>query len=142
VRRQLGGGFELDDDGGRIDVDAVHAFLSTQAYWAIGRSREQTAAKLARADRLVGLYHHGRQVGFTRTACVSGMTVAYLYDVYVLSEYRGRGLGVELVRETVDAGPFAAYKWLLDTDDAHGLYAKLGFGPPPPRHMQRQRRAS
>ena len=141
MRRELGGGFELDDDRSRIDVDAVHEFLSTEAYWAIGRSREDTDAKLAAADRLVGLYRGGRQIGFTRTACVSGMTVAYLYDVYVLPEYRGRGLGVDLVRETVDVGPFANYKWLLDTDDAHGLYAKLGFGPPPPRHMQRERRA-
>jgi GNAT superfamily N-acetyltransferase len=140
VRRELGDGFELDDDRDRIDVDAVHGFLSTQAYWAIGRSRDETDAKLAHAERLVGLYHDGQQIGFTRTACVSGMTVAYLYDVYVLPEYRGRGLGLELVRETVDSGPFAGHKWLLDTDDAHGLYAKLGFGPPPPRHMQRQRR--
>ena len=140
MTRDLGDGFELDDDRDRVDVDAVHAFLSAHAYWAIGRSRDETDAKLAHAERLVGLYHHGRQIGFTRTACVSGMTVAYLYDVYVLPEYRGRGLGLELVRETVNSGPFAGYKWLLDTDDAHALYTKLGFGPPPPRHMQRQRR--
>ena len=133
-------GFELDDDRDRIDVAAVHEFLSTQAYWALGRPREETEAKLAAAERLVGLYHDGRQVGFTRTACVSGMDVAYLYDVYVLPEYRGRGLGLALVRETVDAGPFRHYTWLLDTEDAHSLYAKLGFGPAPPRHMQRQRR--
>ena len=69
-----------------------------------------------------------------------GAGLTYLADVYVLPEFRGRGLGVELVRETVDAGPFADYKWLLDTEDAHGLYARFGFGPPPPKMMLRARR--
>jgi GNAT superfamily N-acetyltransferase len=92
------------------------------------------------AGRLVGLYHAGRQVGFSRTAVVPGMKVAYLYDVYVLEEHRGRGLGAELVRETVDQGPYAGYRWLLDTRDAHGLYSKFGFGAPSERLMERPRR--
>lgn len=91
----------------------------------------------AQAARLVGLYHEGRQVGFTRTAVVPVMEVAYLYDVYVLAEHRGRGLGKELVRETVDRGPYAGYRWLLDTTDAHGLYAKFGFRPPSERLLER-----
>ena len=93
------------------------------------------------AARLVGLYHHGSQVGFTRTAIVPGMEVAYLYDVYVLAEHRGRGLGGELVRVTVDDGPFAGYRWLLDTRDAHGLYEQFGFGRPSERLMERPRRS-
>jgi ribosomal protein S18 acetylase RimI-like enzyme len=91
------------------------------------------------AARLVGLYKDGRQVGFTRTALVAGMRVAYLYDVYVLEEHRGRGLGEALVRETVDGGPYASYRWLLDTTDAHGLYAKFGFRGPGERLMERPR---
>lgn len=79
----------------------------------------------AQAARLVGLYHEGRQVGFTRTAVVPVMEVAYLYDVYVLAEHRGRGLGKELVRETVDRGPYAGYRWLLDTTDAHGAVREV-----------------
>jgi GNAT superfamily N-acetyltransferase len=71
---------------------------------------------------------------------IPGMEVAYLYDVYVLPEHRGRGLGEELVRETVDGGPYVEHRWLLDTRDAHGLYAKLGFGPPNERLMERRRR--
>jgi GNAT superfamily N-acetyltransferase len=59
-------------------------------------------------------------------------------DVYVLPEFRGRGLGVELVREIVDGSPFADRKWLLHTADAHELYAKLGFGPPSERVLERQ----
>jgi ribosomal protein S18 acetylase RimI-like enzyme len=140
VRRDLGHGYELDDDPARVDRDAVHRYLSEESYWAKGRPRERQDEMLDRAARLVGLYHHGRQIGFTRTAVVPGMRVAYLYDVYVLSEHRERGLGEALVRETVDSGPYADYRWLLDTKDAHALYAKLGFRQPSERLMERPAR--
>jgi GNAT superfamily N-acetyltransferase len=139
VRRRLEGGFELDDDPGRIDLDEVHRFLSQESYWAKGRARDVQAEMNQRASRLVGLYHDGRQIGFTRTSCVEGMPVAYLYDVYVLPEYRGQSLGEELVRETVDRGPFAGHRWLLDTDDAHDFYEKFGFRRPSKRLMERPR---
>ena len=61
----------------------------------------------------------------------------YLADVYVLPEHRGRGLGLELVREVVENDPLAAMRWVLHTTDAHGLYRKLGFGPPSERLMER-----
>jgi GNAT superfamily N-acetyltransferase len=125
----------LDDDPERVDVDAVHAFL-TQSYWAEGRSRE-TVERLAReAQRVVGLYHDGQQVGFCR-AVSDDSSVTYLADVYVLPEHRGRGLGVELVREMIDNGPYAARRWLLHTRDAHELYRRFGFGPPGERLMER-----
>jgi GNAT superfamily N-acetyltransferase len=141
VKRDLGNGYELDDDRERIDLDAVHAYL-TEAYWAKGRTKETQSRMNDGAARLVGLYHDGRQIGFTRTAVVPGMEVAYLYDVYVLDGHRGRGLGAELVRATVDEGPYAGHRWLLDTRDAHGLYEKFGFAAPNERLMERQRRAS
>ena len=138
MKSELGDGYELDDDRARIDLDAVHAFI-TRSYWAEGRPREVQAAINDASARLVGLYHHGEQVGFTRTSLVGGMPVAYLYDVYVLEEHRGRGLGEALVRETVDAGPYAGHRWLLDTRDAQDLYAKFGFGAPSERLMERSR---
>jgi GNAT superfamily N-acetyltransferase len=69
------------------------------------------------------------------------MSFAYLADVYVLDEHRGRGLGLELVREMIDNGPYAGRTWLLHTRDMHRLYAKLGFGTPGERLMERARRA-
>src|SRR5919198_2883431 len=138
VKRDLGDGYELDDDPGRIDLAAVHAYISNESYWAKGRPLETQAEMNRAAARVVDLYKDGRQVGFTRTALVAGMQVAYLYDVYVLEEHRGRGLGEELVRETVDRGPYSGYRWLLDTRDAHSLYAKFGFGRPGERLMERR----
>ncbi len=137
MKRTLSGGFELDDDSERIDVGAVHRFLSEESYWAQGRARDTVERLIREAQRVVGLYHGERQIGFTRTVS-DGVAFAYLADVYVLPEYRGRGLGVELVRETVENGPYSDRKWLLHTTDAHGLYERFGFGPPSGKVMERQ----
>jgi ribosomal protein S18 acetylase RimI-like enzyme len=130
VRRELPGGFELDDDRQRIDVDAVHRFISTESYWGLGRSRELVQRTVAGSARVLGLYRteqpeRGRQVGFAR-AISDGVSLAYLADVYVLAPYRGRGLGVELAREIVERS-FGEVRWMLHTADAQGLYERLGF---------------
>jgi GNAT superfamily N-acetyltransferase len=119
-----------------VDLDEVHRFLSTESGWARGRSRSEVERLVRGASRVVGLYRDGRQVGFARTVS-DGAAFAYLADVYVLPEVRGRGLGLELVREAVDGGPFADRRWLLHTLDAHRLYGKLGFGPPGERLLER-----
>ena len=136
MRRRLPGGFELDDDPERVDVDAVHRYLSEESYWAAGRSRETVGRLVREAARVVGLYRGAEQVGFAR-AVSDGVAVAYLADVYILPEHQGRGLGEELVRAMVEHGPFAHVRWLLHTQDAHGLYARLGFGAPGERLMER-----
>jgi GNAT superfamily N-acetyltransferase len=89
------------------------------------------------AARVVGLYQDGEQIGFTRTHS-DRHTQSYLADVYVLEEHRGRGLGVELVREMVERGPLADRKWLLHTEDAHELYRKVGFDAPNYKVMERR----
>lgn len=134
MKRELPEGFELDDDPARIDVDAVHAFLSTQAYWALGRSREEVARLVRGATRVVGLYREGRQAGFCRVVSDEA-SFAYIADVYVVPEARGRGLGLALVREAIEHGP-KPRSWLLHTRDAHALYEKVGFGPPGERLME------
>jgi ribosomal protein S18 acetylase RimI-like enzyme len=136
VRRELGDGFELDDDRARIDVDAVHAYLAGESYWAKGRPRDTVDRLVRESTRVVGLYRDGRQVGFCR-AVTDGVTIVYLADVYVLDEFRGRGLGLELVREMLDGSGFGDLKWLLHTTDAHGLYEKLGFEAFGPKLMER-----
>jgi GNAT superfamily N-acetyltransferase len=139
MRRELPGGYELDDDRDRIDVEAVHAVL-TESYWATGRPLDTVRHLVANAARVVGLYLEGRQVGFCRVES-DAATYAFLFDVYVEPEHRGRGLGVELVREAVDLGPHADLRWFLKTRDAHGLYERFGFGPPDTdRTMERQAR--
>jgi GNAT superfamily N-acetyltransferase len=138
VRRALAGGFELDDDPRRLDVDAVHAFISEQSYWGRGRSRELVERAIRGSSRVVGLYRGAAQVGFAR-AVSDRATVAYLADVYVLPAYRARGLGLELVREIVDGEGYTDVRWLLHTADAQSLYSKLGFSDAPPTYPLMER---
>jgi ribosomal protein S18 acetylase RimI-like enzyme len=138
MRRVLGDGYELDDDPARIDREAVHAYLGGESYWAKGRTREVQDALIDVSARVVGLYSDGRLIGFTRTV-TDGHVHAYLADVYVLEEHRGRGLGEELVRFSVEESPFAGCRWILHTADAHGLYRKFGFAEPDDRLMERPR---
>jgi ribosomal protein S18 acetylase RimI-like enzyme len=137
VRRELAGGFELDDDRARIDVAAVHEFISTESYWGIGRAREAVQRAVMGSTRVLGLYDGEAQIGFAR-ALSDDVSLAYLADVYVLEAYRGRGLGLQLVREMIE-GSFVGVRWMLHTADAQGLYSKLGFaeGEPPYPVMER-----
>jgi ribosomal protein S18 acetylase RimI-like enzyme len=143
MRRELEGGFELDDDRSRIDLDAVHAYISRESYWGLGRPRELVEHAIHGSSRVVGLYRGAEQVGFAR-AVSDGATVAYLADVYVLPTHRGRGLGLELVREIVEHS-FGEVRWMLNTADAQALYRKLGFSeesPPYPLMERAPRRAA
>jgi len=136
VRRELGDGFELDDDRDRIDIAAAHRFLSKRSYWARGRELAVQEQLIGEAARVVGLYHDGEMVGFCRAArCSPGLF--YLADVYVDEEHRGRGLGGELVREMLERGPHADANWLLHTDDAHELYRRFGFAEPGRKLLER-----
>ena len=129
MRRELPGGFELDDDRDRVDRAAVHRFIADESYWGEGRARETMDGLIEGAARVVGLYRDGEQVGFSRTVDAPEANLLYLADVYVLAEHRGEGRGVALIRFTIDDGPFADRRWILHTEDAHSLYARFGFGP-------------
>jgi GNAT superfamily N-acetyltransferase len=130
VKKQLPHGYELDDDPARIDRDAVHRFISEESYWAFRRPREVMDGLIDRAARNVGLYApDGSLAGYSRTVDAPDAFLVYLADVFVLAEHRGHGRGVELVRFTVDEGPYAARRWILHTADAHGLYERFGFAP-------------
>lgn len=131
-------GYEFDDERARVDRDALWSFLSQEAYWGRWRTREDVEHQLDAAWRVVGGYDaaDGRMVGFAR-AVSDGVAFAYLADVYVSPAARGRGLGRELVRVMIDCGPGAGFRWALHTADAHGLYARFGFGPANHTYLER-----
>ncbi len=118
--------FEIDDDRSRLDVDAIHDFLSNESYWAGNRSREQTETAIANSI-CFGVYDGERQIGFARVVSDKA-TFAYLGDVYILDEYRGQGLSKWLMQVIVDHSELQGLRrWVLATKDAHGLYEKYGF---------------
>jgi GNAT superfamily N-acetyltransferase len=119
-------GYLLSDDRDRIDVELVHRWISTDSYWAAGRTLAQMRGAIE-GSVPVGVYRDGRQVAFAR-AVTDGMTFAYVADVYVDRSCRGLGLGSWLVRGLRDMlAARGVQRFLLVTKDAHGVYERLGF---------------
>jgi GNAT superfamily N-acetyltransferase len=122
-------GYVVSDDPARVDVGAVHAYLA-RSYWAAQIPLEVVRNSVERS-LCFGLYGpDGAQVGFARVI-TDRATFAYLCDVYVLEEHRGRGLSKFLMR-CLNAHPDlqGLRRFMLATADAHGLYAQFGFVTP------------
>lgn len=124
-------GYELDMDPDRINVGLVHHWLSTDAFWAIGRDRE-LVERSVKASLNFGVYHaNGQQVAYARVV-TDLATFAWLCDVYVERDHRGVGLGTWLATAVRDhLVPYKLKRVLLSTLDAHEVYAKVGFVPFP-----------
>jgi GNAT superfamily N-acetyltransferase len=122
-------GYTASSDPARLDVDAIHAYL-TACYWSTGIPRDTVARAVAHSLGF-GLYApDGAQVGFARVV-TDRATFAYLCDVYVLDAHRGRGLGEWLVGFALaDPALQGLRRFLLATRDAHRLYERFGFGAP------------
>jgi GNAT superfamily N-acetyltransferase len=131
-------GYLVSDDPARLDVDAIHAFLST-SYWAQGIPRDLVARSL-KNSLCFGAYTEAReQVGLARVVS-DHATFAWLADVYVLDAHRGHGLSKALMRAVVSHPRLQGLRrFQLGTRDAHGLYAQFGFAPlaEPARHMEK-----
>jgi GNAT superfamily N-acetyltransferase len=140
MRREVAGGYEIDDDRDRVDIDVVYRYLSEEAYWVPGLDRATIVRLLRESKRVIGAFLVDEQVGFARVIS-DGTSVAWLGDVFVLEGHRGKGLGVELVREAVEHPAHRDLAWFLNTRDAHSLYARFGFEQPNERTMVRLRRS-
>jgi GNAT superfamily N-acetyltransferase len=131
--------FEISAERDRIDIDAAHAFL-TRSYWSPGISRELVERAIA-GSLPFGIFEATKQVGFARVI-TDRATFAYLADVYILEEYRGRGLSKRLIDAILSHPDLQGLRrFMLVTRDAHELYEKFGFekvNPEPPYVMQRR----
>ncbi len=125
-------GFLLSTDPSLLDLDAIHAYLTQEAYWARGRSREVVARTISSSlcfGVYVGAPHRGEasQIGFARVI-TDYAVYAHLADLFILPPNRGRGLGKWLVQSILEHPQLQdVQKWSLDTRDAHGLYEQFGF---------------
>jgi len=120
-----------------MDILIIHNFL-TNSYWAKGVS-ESTVRKAIANSLCFGLFRATQQIGFARVI-TDRATFAYLADVFVVEEFRGRGLAKWLVEEIVGHTDLQNLRrWLLATRDAHELYRKFGFTglTTPARFMER-----
>jgi GNAT superfamily N-acetyltransferase len=122
--------YRFSSDPAELDRTLVHHWLSTDAYWAIGRAREVQDAAID-GSRNYGAFDEAsaRQVAYARVV-TDGATFAWLCDVYVDPSVRGEGVGVALVEHVIaDLEPLGLRRIALATGDAHGLYERFGFAP-------------
>ncbi|AVV43628.1 GNAT family N-acetyltransferase [Streptomyces sp. P3] len=120
--------YEISTDPARVDAGRVHRWLSTDAYWAIGREREKQDRAID-ASLNFGVYDtaSGEQVAYARVV-TDLATFAWLCDVYVDRAARGKGIGTALVAAVRDhLRPHDLRRILLATHDAHGVYRQVGF---------------
>ncbi|MFF3694757.1 GNAT family N-acetyltransferase [Streptomyces sp. NPDC002221] len=120
--------YTISSDPARLDAARVHHWLSTDTYWALGRTREKQDAAIAGSLNF-GAYEagSGEQVAYARIV-TDHATFAWLCDVYVDPAVRGEGLGTALVTAVRDhLAPAGLSRILLATADAHGVYEKIGF---------------
>jgi GNAT superfamily N-acetyltransferase len=121
-------GFELSTDRSRLDLDRVEVFLRA-SYWAAERPRD-VIARTFEHSLCLGLYRieDGLQVAFCR-AVTDYSTFAWIADVLVDPDLRGLGLGKHMVQSLVGLPELAGVRLVLQTNDAHSLYAHFGFHP-------------
>lgn len=117
---------EFSTDQARLDVAMIHAYLANESYWVPGISRANVE-KCIKHSLCFGVYLDRRQVGFARVV-TDLVRYAHLLDVFVLPEFRGRGIG-KLLMENILAHPDlrTIVRYTLGTQDAHGLYSRYGF---------------
>ena len=126
-------GYIISTDSSKLNLEMIHHYLSKESYWAENIPFE-TVKKSVENSLCFGLYHYDKQripsviqVGFARLI-TDKTTFAYLADVFILEEYRGKGLSKFLI-SAIHAHPElqTLRRWMLGTKDAHGLYAQFGW---------------
>ena len=120
------GDYSISTDRSRLNLELIHDYLSNTAYWATGRSREVVATSIENSLPF-GIYQGAAQVGFARIV-TDYATFAWVADVFVLPEHRGRGLSKWLMEVVIAHPRLQGFRrWVLSTKDAHGLYERFGF---------------
>ncbi|MBA2733324.1 MAG: GNAT family N-acetyltransferase [Acidobacteria bacterium] len=131
--------YTISTDQARLDFEVIHDFLTNSSYWAVGRKPE-TIKRSIENSLSFGLYENNRQIGFARVV-TDYATFAWLADVFVLAEFRGKGLGAWLVEVILAHPELQGFRrWSLATKDAHEIYRRFGFSElkRPERWMERR----
>ncbi|MEO6177941.1 MAG: GNAT family N-acetyltransferase [Flavobacterium circumlabens] len=124
------GEFLITTDKTKLDLVAIHDFLSKDSGWSDNIPFEKVKTSIDNSLNF-GLFHNSKQIGFARVIS-DFSTIAYLGDIYVLDDYRGQGLSKKLM-ESVMTHPNlqGLRRWILLTSTADWLYKKYGFTPLP-----------
>jgi N-acetylglutamate synthase-like GNAT family acetyltransferase len=128
MNERVTGEYIFSTDKARLDINLIHDFLANRSYWARGIPME-TVRKSIEHCLTAGVYHHNKQVGFARVI-TDYTTFAYLADVFIVEDYRRKGLSKQLMQFIMDQDFVKDIRrFMLATKDAHRLYASFGFVP-------------
>ena len=120
--------FCISTEKARLDIKAIHQFLSTQAYWSLNIPVCRVEEAIAHSLNF-GLYFKERQIGYARVIS-DFSSIAYLGDVFVLPDFRRQGLSKWLIQTIMEYPDLQGLRrWILSTADAHGLYKQFGWVP-------------
>ena len=118
--------FYISTDKRELDIDAIHEFLSTKAYWCLNIPKEKVQTAIDNS-LCFGVYQDKKQIGFARII-TDFSTIAYLGDVYIVEEKRGKGISKWLIDTIMNYPELQGLRrWILLTGDAHGLYRQFGW---------------
>ena len=130
--------FTISTDKNKLDISSIHDFLANKTDWANGIPINTLKTSIDNSLNF-GLYFENKQIGFARIIS-DFSTIAYLGDVYILEEYRGKGLSKWLIQEIMEHPNLQGLRrWILLTDTAEWLYRKFGFTeiPNPKIYMEK-----
>jgi N-acetylglutamate synthase-like GNAT family acetyltransferase len=131
------GDFTITTDKSKMDVEAIHDFLSKYSGWSDNISIEKVKTSIDNSLNF-GVFHKEQQIGFARVIS-DFSTIAYLGDIYVLDDYRGQGLSKKLMDIVMTHTNLQGLRrWILLTSTADWLYEKYGFAkvPKPEIYME------
>jgi N-acetylglutamate synthase-like GNAT family acetyltransferase len=138
IQEHTFGDFLISTDKTKLDVVAIHDFLSKHSGWSDNIPFDRVRLSIEHSLNF-GLFHHGKQIGFARIIS-DFSTIAYLGDIYILDQYRGQGLSKKLMDAVIGHPNLQGLRrWILLTSTADWLYEKYGFNklPKPELYMER-----
>lgn len=128
-------GYSITTEKEDLDIDTIYHFLHHDSYWSKGIPREFVQKSIEHSQLCYGIYQGNpaadrewKQVGFARVV-TDFVRYAWLGDVFVLPEHRGKGLGKWLIGVIVAHPYLRGTSFNLGTKDAHTLYHQFGFQP-------------
>jgi hypothetical protein len=120
-------GYQITTDPNKIDTEKLHHYLSKEAYWSKGISKELVLNSLKYSLNFSILSPNFEFIGFARVV-TDYSTFGWLADVFVNENHRRKGLGKWLIKTILEHPDLQTLRnFLLFTIDAHGLYQKYGW---------------
>ncbi|WP_017728224.1 GNAT family N-acetyltransferase [Halalkalibacterium ligniniphilum] len=134
------GDYLISIDKNALQLELIARFLSEESYWSKGISKEDVEKSIQHSAICFGMYYQDQlrgeriQIGFARVI-TDLVTFAYLTDVFIVKEHRGKGLGKWLLETITSYEPLHIRRIMLNTDDGHSFYEEFGFEPLDKPHL-------